>query len=206
MKKPENALYIVAILHLVGLFGLNSAYKSIFLLLTPLNLLVALGLFLYSATGVNKQTIFGLLLIFLFGFGVEVLGVNTGIPFGKYAYGSVLGPKLWRTPIMIGVNWALLVASVVLIARRIGKNTFAIAFFGGLTMTLLDVLIEPVAIKTGMWHWFGQEPPVQNYAAWFVIAFVFSALFHKMAVRFNNVAALGFFVVQVVFFAVMNLV
>ena len=206
MRKPENAIYIIAILHVVGIFGLNSPFRAFFQLLTPLNLMAAAGLFFYSATGINTRAIIGLLIVFLCGFGIEWVGVNTGFPFGHYEYGAVLGPKIGNTPLLIGVNWAMLVTAVVLIARLISDKTWVIALAGGLFMMLLDVLIEPVAIKTGMWHWFGENPPIQNFVAWFVIASVLTAVLHKLAPKLDNQACVGFYTIQAIFFAVMNLV
>ena len=104
MRKPENAIYIIAVLHVVGIFGLNSGFREFFQLLTPLNLMAAAGLFLYSSNGVNTRAIIGLLTVFACGFGIEWVGVNTGFPFGHYEYGAVLGPKIGNTPVLIGVK------------------------------------------------------------------------------------------------------
>lgn len=205
MRKPENALYIIIILHIVGMFGLNSGFREFFGLLTPINLLITAGLFFFSSEGINTRAYISLLLVFVCGFGIEWIGVNTGFPFGQYEYGTVLGPKIGHTPLLIGVNWSMLVLSVVFIGRLFSKNTFVIAIIGGLLMTGLDILIEPVAIKTGMWHWFGSQPPLQNYVAWFGIAGLLSAAVHKIAPQLKNPAAVGFFTIQVIFFAVMSL-
>jgi putative membrane protein len=204
--RPSIAIYIIAILHIVGLFGLNSGFREYFSLLTPINLLVTAGLFFFSSEGINTRAYVSLFLVFACGFGIEWIGVNTGFPFGKYEYGTVLGPKLGNTPLLIGVNWSMLVLSVMMIGRLFSKNAFVIALIGGLLMTGLDILIEPIAIKTGMWHWFGQHPPLQNYIAWFVIAAILTAAVHKIAPQLKNPAAAGFFTVQVIFFSVMNLV
>ena len=206
MRKPENAIYIIAILHVVGLFGLNSGFREFFQLLTPLNLLIAAGLFLYTSTGINTRASIGLATVYACGFGIEWIGVNTGFPFGTYAYGTVLGPKLGNTPLLIGVNWVMLVTTVTLIGRLFSQHTAVIAVIGGLLMTLLDILIEPVAIQTGMWHWFGHNPPIQNYIAWFVIASLLTAFLHELSPRIKNPAAVGFYAIQFIFFAVMNLV
>jgi putative membrane protein len=206
MSRPAIAIYIIAILHIVGLFGLNSAFREFFSLLTPVNLLATAGLFFWSCKGKNTRGYLSVLLIFVCGFGIEWVGVNTGFPFGKYEYGTVLGPKVGNTPLLIGVNWSMLVLSVVFIGRLVAKSAWAIGLVGGALMTALDILIEPVAIKTGMWHWFGQQPPVQNYVAWFVIAAILSAAVHKMAPQLKNPAGAGFFAIQVIFFAVMALV
>lgn len=205
MSQPRNAIYIIAVLHLVGIFGLNSGLREFFSLLTPVNLLVAAGLMLYSTSGLNAKGVFGLLFVVLSGFAVEWVGVNTGFPFGNYAYGTVLGPKVGNTPLLIGVNWGLLAFTSLLIARRITSNVLFISIIAGALMMGLDILIEPVAIQTGMWHWYGEHPPLQNYIAWFVIATVLTGVLHKLAPTITNEASVGFYTIQVVFFAVMNL-
>jgi putative membrane protein len=43
-------------------------------------------------------------------------------------------------------------------------------FLGAAVLVLIDIPMEPVAIKTGMWHWFGMPVPLQNYIAWYVVA------------------------------------
>ena len=40
-------------------------------------------------------------------YAVEVIGVQTGFPFGDYQYGTRLGTTLYDTPPMIGVLWLL---------------------------------------------------------------------------------------------------
>ena len=42
------------------------------------------------------------------GFGVEVIGVETGLLFGDYEYGSGLGPKVLKVPMLMGVLWWIL--------------------------------------------------------------------------------------------------
>jgi putative membrane protein len=38
-----------------------------------------------------------------------MLGVHTGILFGNYKYGNALGLKLNDVPILIGINWFIVV-------------------------------------------------------------------------------------------------
>jgi len=52
------------------------------------------------------------LLVFLIGFSVEGIGVATGVLSGSYSYGSAFGFKLFKTLIMIGVNWLFLALMV----------------------------------------------------------------------------------------------
>ena len=59
-----------------------------FLSLTPLNLLLTLLIILINHNDWKNWWIF--LLSYLAGLGIEIIGVNTGWPFGEYVYGPVL--------------------------------------------------------------------------------------------------------------------
>ncbi|HAK11549.1 MAG TPA: hypothetical protein DCO78_05820, partial [Chitinophagaceae bacterium] len=50
-------------------------------------------------------------LAFATGMITEMIGVNTGLLFGNYAYGEVMGAKLNGVPLLIGVNWFVVVFS-----------------------------------------------------------------------------------------------
>tara|TARA_B110000240_G_scaffold184014_1_gene218247 strand:+ start:233 stop:445 length:213 start_codon:yes stop_codon:yes gene_type:complete len=49
--------------------------------------------------------------VFLIGFSVKGIGVTTSVLFRSYSYGIAFGFKLFKTPIMIGVNWLFLTLS-----------------------------------------------------------------------------------------------
>jgi len=206
----RQAIYIITILHVVGLFGLNSGFKEFFTLLTPINLLAGTALFLGTAKGLQAKNVWVLATIALVGFFVEVLGVNTGFPFGVYQYGYVLGFKLINTPLMIGINWLMLVVPAMLIGRLVladkVKAGWKVALVAAAAMMILDFLIEPVAIKTGMWHWYGVAVPIQNYISWFIVAFGLCWFAHVFLPNLKHQSAVGFFTIQVGFFMVMNLV
>src|SRR4051812_12976794 len=51
-------------------------------------------------------------------YGIEVLGVHSGVPFGDYRYGTALGPALWGVPIVIGLAWAWMAWPAWLVAGR----------------------------------------------------------------------------------------
>jgi len=44
-------------------------------------------------------------IIFIVGYLVEVIGVNTGILFGHYGYSLQMGPALLGTPLVMGISW-----------------------------------------------------------------------------------------------------
>lgn len=148
-----------------------------------------------------------MVICFLIGLFSEILGVQTGLVFGEYSYGKVLGPKILGTPLVIGVNWLMLVyCSSVSINYLLQKDSpFIKALLAAAAMVALDFLIEPVAIKYGFWSWGGEEIPLQNYLAWFAIALVLCFLFQKMIGKKKNKVALALFIMQFLFFLILGI-
>ncbi len=70
---------------------------------------VSLGFLLSVAhaalTGGIRTTAAVVLVTTVGGLGVEALGVATGFPFGRYAYGTALGPQLVGVPLVIPLAW-----------------------------------------------------------------------------------------------------
>ena len=56
------------------------------------------------------------------GFLIEATGVRTGVVFGAYSYGTVLGPLLLGVPLLIGLNWALIILGSVELAGRLARG------------------------------------------------------------------------------------
>ncbi len=177
----QLAIALVWALHIFGLLGLfwlpmGEALRQItpfssFIDLTPLNLILTAILLLIFHPNWNRGQIFWVVLAFAVGYSIEVAGVHTGVIFGEYSYGEVLGFKLLEVPLTIGINWMVLVyASGAVLVFWKGKLLVKALVMATL-MTLLDFLIEPVAIYWGFWTWEEVDVPLQNYGAWWIIAF-----------------------------------
>lgn len=166
--------WVIAVFHFVGILLLGGPWSSDFVMLTPLNLLLLSVVYLITSDKVKRPLLYALPA--LMGFLVEMLGTNTGFPFGEYSYSSVLGPGLLGTPFLIGVLWWVLLRSFNDVFSRISSNKTIISLATGLGMLLLDIFIEPVAIGLGFWEWQAAEVPLENYMAWFVLSFVFTRL------------------------------
>jgi putative membrane protein len=142
---------------------------------------------------------------FAVGFGLEAVGVATGLVFGPYSYGTVLGPKLLGVPLVIGLYWPLVIlGSVSFAARFIGNPLAAAAFAGALTMGF-DWVLEPFAVSAGYWTWRAGSIPVQNFAAWFLIAATLAWVFarRKLSVR-SPIPSIAF-AIQFVFFSLLRI-
>lgn len=188
-----------------GILGMFTPFRSWFVALTPVSLLLSYGLLWWNHPVWNNGSRNFLIAAFLIGFGAEVLGVNTGFPFGTYFYGTVLGPKLWNTPLLIGINWTLVTYCSNEVLRRVSPAwtpVWALVLLGALLPTLLDVLIEPVAIRLVFWTWAGGAPPIQNYIGWFAVSLIISLAYqYWMPARLRNPIAALLLGLQWLFFA-----
>lgn len=203
----DNYLLILVIaMHAWAIFAFKvSVLKEIFLPLTPLNMIIC-SIVAYRSFKGDAIKIFSLFsIVFLIGFLVEMLGVNTGFPFGSYSYGSVLGPKVSGTPVLIGLNWFILFSGIVYVLNLVSLSKIAKSLIGALLITGIDILIEPVAIQLGFWEWKFIEPPAENYMGWFTVGFIMFMINYKF---FNElkVTRKAFWVVLifVLFFLILN--
>lgn len=199
--------FLVVLFYAVGYWGLvHPDYSPLFKKLVPFHLLLMLILMIISNEDRNQYFWTFLLTTFTAGFVIELLGVNTGAIFGNYSYGTTLGPKFADIPLLIGVNWILVIYSTGVFMKEFGiRNHIIRAFAGALLITTLDVLIEPVAIKYGYWNWEDFEVPFQNYVGWFVFSFIMLRFFFLMKFRKRNLAATTLFIVQFIFFFLLNM-
>jgi putative membrane protein len=152
MQKPGNrhlfiSTLILVIVHLTGLIGINSAAGETFLQLTPVNLLLCFLLLLINHRGFNTSFIVFIIITCVCGFLVEVAGVHTGMIFGKYEYGNTLGTKLFDVPLIIGINWFLLIYSAGTICEKLPYNKYIKSLIGAVLLVMLDVILEPVAVR-----------------------------------------------------------
>lgn len=200
-------MFILCVLYAVGIAGISiETTRPFFNWLTPSFLLLNCGaLLLFHPWRHPVQAAAAFAGVWAVGFGVEALGVNTGFPFGEYWYGDVLGRKLFSAPLLIGVNWLLLSYASLSFTRLLYKGALAIPLAAFL-MTIMDVLIEPVAIELGYWTWQDGMPPRQNYQAWFVVSHLTVLLIAALEDARENKLAAPLLILQAVFFLSLNIV
>ena len=176
-----NFLTLLLVPYVVGLIGiLLPLTRSFFLSLTPYMLLFSFVIVYLEEGRWVIRNLLAILLIMAFSFGAEYLGVNYGYLFGDYTYGSILGFKYYKVPLIIPITWALLsIASRSLV--NLVTNSYAIsAFLTAVVITAYDFLLELVAVRFGWWWWNTGNIPIFNYICWFVLSFIFQLLFRKV--------------------------
>ena len=93
-------LYFLILVYISGSIGfvVNPTFFSPF---TPYTLLLSCFVFLIHSPLADKKFLIAFFSIAFLGFIIEVIGVKTGLIFGKYSYGNGLGFKLLDVPIIM---------------------------------------------------------------------------------------------------------
>ncbi len=194
----------IVIFYIVGIIGFIIPYsRDIFIAITPFALLISTYLLGIYHNNYNLKTISVFILVYLTGFFIEVAGVNTGIIFGEYTYGSAMGIKIFGTPLLIGINWLFLTYTAISVSEQLKINRMFIPFFAPLLMLIYDMVIEQLASKMDMWYWQGNVIPLQNYIAWYLIAVCFAFLFKWFKVNTKNSLSSILLISQFIFFVVL---
>lgn len=205
--KVEKVRRFIIILYVVGILG--SAFpvtRDLFIILTPATLLLSFALLLNFHTPVlNGKTSIVFIIILVASYFVEVAGVKTGQIFGVYSYGKGLGLKLLDTPLLIGLNWVLLVYCSAIIVEKIPAGNTVKAIGASLLMVLYDLVMEQVAPLMDMWSFNASAAPLRNYISWFILALIFHLVVRLIGIRFANKLAPVIFFCQFLFFFVLLL-
>lgn len=199
------SLFLLIVVYLVGIIAVIAGMADSLMQLTPYNLLFATGILLYNAVQINRTYLFWFALIAVAGYLLELAGITTGIIFGTYTYGSGLGFKLAEVPLIIGINWSVLVFSTAAILAKTAWGLPLKSAVAASMMVLYDVLLEPVAIRFDFWSWAGGPVPLQNYIAWWIIAFFMLLGMQDYVKKVSNKIAAPILIVQSIFFLILIL-
>lgn len=205
IKMKKIATAVIIIFHLVGLLGfLIPAAIPYFLKLVPFHLLLMFAVIIFSYNADVKRLLLFVSGVFLCGYLVEVLGVHTGKIFGSYYYGDTLGYKVAAVPLLMGVNWVILIFSVgqTMKALKI-RNSIASSALGAAVLVCFDFFLEPVAMKFNYWQWDWHEIPVQNYVAWYIVSVILLKFYYALGLKQQKYIGPAMFLSQLVFFVVL---
>lgn len=179
-------------------------------------------LLIWTQNDKNKYFYLFLIVCFLGGIGVEIIGINTTLLFGDYTYGNVLGFKVQNVPLLIGINWfiiiycsgisiqTILMKAINRISADTGKDPMALkalsVIIDGATLAVFfDWLMEPVAVKLGYWIWNGDGSiPAFNYLCWFIVSILLLCVFHFAKFNKRNKFAVNLLLIQLMFFLILR--
>ena len=207
IELEKYSIYFLYIIFAVGVIGhvINST-KSLMLSLTPFTLLLA-NIVVIIPHFRNKHTkvIGWIAVVYILTLLLEIIGVKTGLIFGSYNYGNVLGFQVFDVPLIIGFNWTIISLSIAVILMDLKTNIFVKSLFAGIMAVLLDFFIEPIAIHLDYWTWSGGAIPIQNYIAWFIISFGAVLAILLIKTNLKNKVASHYYFIQLAFFILLNL-
>lgn len=198
-KYKSYFLYFLILVYVSGSIGFV-INPSFFCSFTPYTLLLTCFVFLIHSPLADKKFLLAFFSIAFLGFIIEVIGVKTGLIFGKYSYGNGLGYKLFDVPLIISINWAMLICAGTIVVSRIFTNKIAVLSVAALLVTGIDLLIEQVAPKLDFWLFNGGFPSLHNYFGWMGVAFFISYFFYPTLVKGNRTVSLIILILQIIFF------
>lgn len=218
--KKINPLFLALLFHGTGVLGiLFTPYKDWFVSSTPLVLLFMFLLLANTQLKSIKNFLLSFTIAFVISMATEIIGVNTGLLFGEYQYGPVLGPKILGVPWLIGLNWfvivycsgSFLLQSIELIKSKLNipltraTSTTVVVLGGAAMATFFDFILEPVAVKLNFWTWNNGDIPLFNYLCWFVVSAVLLRINLQLKQVNAHVFASSLLIIQAVFFLMLNL-
>ena len=159
----------------------------------------------YNQEHFDTKPILLFISIFLISFFIEVTGVKTGLIFGNYSYGKGLGLKFLETPLVIGINWLLLVCCIAAITEKLPVRIIFKILFSTSLRVIYDIIMEQVAPYLQMWDFEGGTVPPRNYISWFILAFLFHSIIKLTGIKITNKIAALIFYCQVSFFGILFL-
>lgn len=207
-KIPRTTILhaLIVIFYTVGWVGMVFFDTQKMAALTPLNLLITLGIMIYSGKESGKPFLWFFVLSFAIGMITEMIGVNTGYLFGDYNYGANLGPKIVGVPFLIGVNWFVTMYCASEVIHLFRLNFWVKVALSALLAVVLDFFLEQVAGKLDFWYWKGDIIPVYNYICWYGISFLILGIQANYFPVRRNISAVFLFGVQVLFFMSLSLI
>lgn len=185
-KKLLYTLFLIVLLSTYLNFAWDAAgLTSPFYYNMIMGAIFTLFALLHGDTYIGRRSVIVLAaLTFVISFIMEYAGVKTGLIFGEYHYGDILGPKALETvPWLIPMSWFMfLYVSTISVDAAFGRSyagwaaPFLFAMLDSIAMTALDILIDPIWVTRGTWVWTAVHNlsagsvfygiPTQNYFGW----------------------------------------
>lgn len=202
-----KALKALCVIYSVGLvFHLPPQTRGYMFSLTPLVLFGTFALVIMPVLlSRDKRTILWLIAVAVITFIIEALGVESGLIFGKYSYGSVLGPGIFGVPYSISLNWVTVIYGSIGIVLLFCRKPWAVLMISPILAVLFDFLLEYVAIVFNYWNWQGKEVPLRNYTAWWAVSVLSAVFFFVFKARVHGILPSAHFAIQFVYFFLLRL-
>jgi putative membrane protein len=104
---------------------------------------------------------------------LELVGSNTGVPFGTYDYSALLQPQIVGVPLVVPFAWFAMAIPAREVVRALGvRSGWQRVMFGAAALTAWDVFLDPQMVAEGYWLWATDGGyrgiPLTNYGGWMI--------------------------------------
>ena len=187
----------------VGVVGISlKSFRELFLPFSWGILLLSFLALMFYIKAKEKRFYFFVVFCFFIGMIAEIIGVQTGLLFGDYYYGTNLGFKVFGVPLIIGVNWIILLICSASFSTKI-KHQILRVFVSATLMVLMDYIMEPVAVDLSFWTWQG-DIPIYNFICWFILSLFLHFIYDVLNFNTSNKYARFLFCILALFFIILN--
>ena len=121
----------------------------------------------------------------------EITSLRTGFPFGHYEFTDLMGPKLFKVPLLLALayvgmgylSWVLAALILRYQGQRLsGGNIVILPLVASVVMVAWDLSMDPVwANIDRAWVWRDGGPyygvPISNFLGWYLTVYIFYQLF-----------------------------
>lgn len=223
LNKLSISFMIAVLFHLCALVGiLCTPYGDWFIRNTPFNLCLMAALLIWNQPAINRGFLIFFLFAFVAGMAAEITGVHTSRLFGHYRYGKVLGVQVAGVPLVIGLNWFMVIScsgSLLMQMQQWFRKKYekagtemppklaemSIIIDGALLAVFFDWVMEPVAMKLGFWQWENNVVPFYNYFCWFTIGSLLMIAYNRLPFPRPNYFAVHLLIIQGFFFWILRM-
>ncbi len=193
---------------LIALYGISIAAAAANIMFQGTPLIIRCTLWAMAAIGVTawflsvRPTLpsFGALAaVLVFIFLCVASGVNTGFPFGDYAFTNLAGTKIWDVPVVLPFSWLAILIPAWVASDRILRYQHVVV--ASLIVVAFDSVLEFAADTMDLWHWSGGFPGELNFLSWFGVSYLAFTILKKYAtVRESNAVVPHFLFAQLLYF------
>lgn len=116
------------------------------------------------------------------GWVAEYLGINTGVPFGRYRYTPRLRPQVGAVPALVPLAYVGVVVPAWGVADLLvgGSRGVSFVLVSGVVATAWDLLLDPILVSREVWEWrtkggyFGI--PWRNFLGWLLVTWALTVV------------------------------
>ena len=202
--KEKITLFFIALFYIIGAFfltsnNLNFRFFEYSFFIILFNFLIVI---IFQKNKFNKKFLLFFILFYLFFFFIEVLGVKTGKIFGSYFYGKSLGFKIFETPVIIGLNWILLIYLTFAFSELFKISDKFKIILGSFLILFYDFILEKVAPLMDLWFWEGNSVPFLNYFSWFILGLISHSILRFFKFEIKNIFAVFIYFLHIIFYLI----